>query len=77
MRVATLSAKEVHTGHWVIDQIKGPSNAAVEQRLWRASRVFLDKLGYVSSRPGPVRQFLDGLRSVAVDAPEEQVEAGF
>jgi hypothetical protein len=77
MRVATLSAKEVRTGHWEIDQIKGPNNADVEQRLWRASRVFLDKLGYVSSRPGPVRQFLDGLRLVATDAPEEWVDGGF
>jgi hypothetical protein len=77
VRVATLSAKELRTGHWEIDQIKGPNNADVEQRLWRASRVFLDKLGYVSSRPGPVRQFLDGLRLVATDVPEEWVDGGF
>jgi hypothetical protein len=69
--VATLSAKEVRTGHWEIDQIKGPRNADVEQRLWRASKVFLDKLGYVSSRPGPVRQFLDGLRLIEVEAADE------
>jgi len=67
MRVATLSAREVRTGYWEIDQIKGPRNADVEQHLWRASKVFLDKLGYVSSRPGPVRQYLDGLRLIAAD----------
>jgi len=70
-RVATLSAIEVRTGHWEIDQLKGPGNADVDPRVWRAARVFLDKLGYVSSRPGPVRQFLDCLRLIAADASEE------
>jgi len=69
-RVATLSATELRTGLWEIDQIKGPYNADVEPRLWRASKVFLDKLGYVSSRPGPLRQYLDGLRLIAADATE-------
>lgn len=76
-RVATLSAKELRTGFWEIDQIKGPNNADVDQRVWRAASVFLDKLGYVSSRPGPLRQFLDGLRLIAADAPEEWVDGGF
>jgi len=74
--VATLSATEVRTGCWEVDQIKGPRNADVEQRLWRASKVFLDKLGYVSSRPGPLRQYLDGLRLIAVDASEDLMELG-
>jgi hypothetical protein len=76
-RVATLSVNELRSGVWEIDQFKGPGNADVEQRVWRAAKVFLDKLGYVSSRPGPVKQFLDGLRLIAYEAPEEWVDAGF
>lgn len=76
-RLATLSAIEVRTGHWEIDQFKGPGNADLDPRVWRAARVFLDKLGYVSSRPGPVRQFLDGLRLIAADASEEEPDLVF
>jgi len=75
--VATLSAKELRTGHWKVDQIKGPRNADVEQRLWRASRVFLDKLGLVSARPGLLRQYLDGLRMIEAEASDDWEIPGF
>ena len=77
MRVATLSAKEVRTGYWEIDQIKGPYNADVGQHVLRASKIFLDKLGYVSSRPGALRQFLDGLRLIEAEATDEWELPGF
>jgi hypothetical protein len=33
-RVATLSIKEIKSGNWVVDQLKGPLNADVGHGLW-------------------------------------------
>jgi len=65
VRVATLSAKELRPGLWDFDQLKGPRNAEVDERVWQAAYTLLDALGRESAAPSQLRFYLDGLHAVA------------
>lgn len=63
-RVATLAIKETRSGHWDVDQLKGPSNADPGSGLWQDIDALLRIVNAVTRHDLKLRQFLDLLHSL-------------
>ncbi len=64
-RVATLSIKEIKSGNWVVDQLKGPLNADVGHGLWEDIDGLLQIVNRVSRQDAKLRNFLDFIHTLA------------
>lgn len=65
LRVATLSIKEIRSGSWVVDQLKGPLNADVGHGLWEDIDALLQIANLVSRQDAKLRNFLDFIHTLA------------
>ena len=65
LRVATLSIKEIKSGHWEVDQLKGPSNADAGPGLWEDIDGLLQIVNAVSRQDAKLRKFLDFIHTLA------------
>ena len=63
-RVATLSVREKKPGCWDVDQLKGPSNAAVGLLLWPEIDGLLQLLNTATRNDQRLRAYLDFLRQI-------------
>jgi hypothetical protein len=64
-RVATLAIKEIKSGQWEVDQLKGPSNADAGSDLWVEIDGLLQIVNAVSRRDMKLRNFLDFIHTLA------------
>jgi hypothetical protein len=64
-RVATLAIKEFKSGHWEVNQLKGPSNADAGPGLWEEIDGLLQIVNAVSRRDAKLRKFLDFIHTLA------------
>lgn len=67
-RVATLAIKEVKSGHWEVDQLKGPSNADAGRGLWEDINGLIQIVNEVTRRDLRLRNFLDFIHTLAIDS---------
>lgn len=63
-RVATLAIKEIKSGHWEVDQLKGPSNADAGPGLWEDIDGLLQIVNAVTRRDAKLRNFLDFIHTL-------------
>jgi len=70
-RIATLSLVEKEPGIWDFDQLKGPANDAVDQRVWQEADGLRRVLNQVSISDIKTRQFLDFIHSLGKCASED------
>lgn len=63
-RVATLSVKETNPGWWIVDQLKGHSNADPGNLMWVEIMGLLETLNTVSSQDAELRRYLDSVRQL-------------
>lgn len=64
-RVATLAIKETRSGHWDVDQLKGPGNTDPSSLLWQDIGVLLRVVNEVTRQDPKLRRFLDFIHSLA------------
>lgn len=64
-RVATLAIKEIKSGHWEVDQLKGLSNSDAGSGLWEDVDGLLQIVNTVTRRDAKLRKFLDFIHTLA------------
>jgi hypothetical protein len=64
-RVATLAIKEIKSGQWEVNQLKGPSNADAGSGFWEEIDGLLQIVNGVSRRDAKLRNFLDFIHTLA------------
>jgi hypothetical protein len=64
-RVATLAIQEIKSGHWEVNQLKGPSNADAGSGLWKEIDGLLQIVNSVTRQDAKLRNFLDFIHTLA------------
>jgi len=64
-RVATLAIQELKSGHWEVNQLKGPSNADAGSGLWADIDGLLQIVNTVTRQDATLRKFLDFIHTLA------------
>lgn len=64
-RVATLAIKEIKSGYWEVDQLKGPSNADAGPSLWEDIDGLLQIVNAVTRRDAKLRSFFDFIHTLS------------
>jgi hypothetical protein len=75
-RIATLTVRETAPGAWMIDDIRGPDNAAVSEDVVQAAHAVVQALEDAYREVKVVRRFIDDLRELADKAPLSRTPCG-